>query len=290
MQILKNALKRLIVNNIGYLLTASLCIMLGMMGWLQADDGCYAVEECNLEPEPTECIWKTGRHQLYVGPEFAYVNRLREGGTRQKGLLYGGRVGYDHIKRFKFYWGFEGWFGSGRLHGKSSNDNRLRSNFTDTTIEGRFGYTFQQKCGYRISLTPFIGGGYVLEKNNFIRPSPLKVHFRLHYYYGCAGFLSQATILPRFDIGLNFKAFYPYDGRNKVTHDPEHDSQNMLFKERWMYRLELPLTYHWRQDILLRLDPFYEYREYGKHANYPFDFLETKLRFYGATLKFVYCL
>lgn len=36
------------------------------------------------------------------------------------------------------------------------------------------------------------------------------------------------------------------------------------------------------------LVPFYEYRFYGHRANFPFDFLETKLKLYGATLKLHY--
>lgn len=232
-------------------------------------------------------------HQFYVGPEIYHVHRNREGGTKQNGTVYGVRTGYDRIKRCRLYWGFDALYGQGTLDGKSGAGNKIKSTFTDIFAEGRFGYTFQQKHGYRLSLTPFGGVGYMSERNNFKHPSPIPVHFDIKSWYGVAGFLSQATVTDRCDIGLNFKARFLYDPKCKVSHDPESENSTQLINEKIHYRVELPLSYrYWEcsDSLLISLVPFYEFRQYGKRVNYPFDFLETRLNIYGATLKFIYNL
>jgi len=233
------------------------------------------------------------KHQFYIGPEIYHVHRNREGGTKQNGTIYGVRGGYDRIKRYHFYWGFDALYGKGTLDGKSGAGNKIKSTFTDTFAEGRFGYTFQQKCGYRLSLTPFGGVGYMSERNNFKRPSPIPAHFNIRSWYGVAGFLSQASPTDRFDIGINFKARFLYDPKCKVSHDPDSENSTQLINEKIHYRVELPLTYHYWEccdNFLISLVPFYEFRQYGKRVNYPFDFFGTKLNIYGATLKFIYNL
>lgn len=228
-------------------------------------------------------------NRVYIGPEIYHACRTREGGTHQSGTVYGARCGYDYVKRFNFYVGGEALYGKGHLTGHSTKTKKIKSAFTDLMIEGRAGYTFQQKTGYRFSLTPFVGGGYAVEKNNFIHPTPLHVHFRTQYSYALAGFLSQMSWSPSLDIGINFKARYMIDAKNRVTHDPDFDNFDMLIKNEWHYRVELPITYYVNPKFLLALVPFYEYRHYGGQPNYPFDFLETKLCLYGATLRFVGC-
>jgi hypothetical protein len=270
-----------------------LCSILWMQMLLHGDEACkFEPEECNFEPEecnyePEECICRRSANQVYIGPEVYHLNRNAAG--KQHGWIYGARAGYDHIKRFKFYWGAEEWYGTGILHGKSGKGDTIKSRFKDFYIEGRLGYTFQQKCGYRLSITPFFGGGYAVEKNNFVHPSPVPAHIRLYYQYACGGFLSQASLTPRLDVGVNFKVKYTFDGRIDVTHDPDFDPFHMLFKDRNQYKVEVPLTYHFTK-WLFCFEPFYETRKYGEHANFPFDFFETKLRIYGATLKFIFCL
>lgn len=244
---------------------------------------------CEFADCAMPCQRQYKAHQFYVGPEVSHVHRKKEGGTFQNGVTYGGRFGYDYIKRYKFYIGAEGNYSIGRLTGKKTH-RRLHSNYTDANIEGRVGYTFAQKGGYRLFFTPFVGGGIGLEKNNFTQSSPIPVHFRIWYQYVVAGFLSQASFSPCWDAGINFKARFLIDARNKVSNDPDFDSVTMLVKNRMHYRVELPLTYWWNQCLSLRLVPYYEYRQYGKQANFPFDFLETKLNVYGAVLKFMYSL
>jgi hypothetical protein len=251
---------------------------------------CLQADEMSQEEGIRKKCPSVNAHQLYIGPEFYYIQRSRKGGTRQSGGLYAGKIGYDYIKRYRFYVGAEALYGQGTLEGHSGAGNKLKSFFTDMYAEGRVGYTLQQKEGYRFSLTPFIGGGYAEEKNNFIKPSPLTVHFRTYFTYAVGGFLSQMSWNRCFDIGVNFKVKYMIDARSKVSHDPEVENVKMLVKNEMHYRIELPLTYHYGECFWLSLVPFYEYRHYGNQPNYPFDFLETRLKLYGATLKLMYCL
>lgn len=228
--------------------------------------------------------------QAYAGPEIYYVQRKREGGSHQNGWVGGLRFGYDRIKRYKLYFGGDALFSWGRLEGKSGAGNSLKSNFMDASIEGRIGYTFQQKEGNQISFTPYLGGGYFVETNNFISPSLLKLHTQTRFSYACAGFLSSMNLTDEFNIGLNFKAKYMLDGKHYISHDPEHDPVDMPIKNEMQYRVELPIVYRWCGRYDFGLVPFYEYRHYGGQASYPFDFLDTKLNLYGATLKFIYYL
>ncbi|MBA3721638.1 MAG: hypothetical protein H0W88_04480 [Parachlamydiaceae bacterium] len=232
----------------------------------------------------------TQNHIFYAGPEIYYVNRLREKGAKQKGWVYGGRVGYDRIKRNRIYWGLDAVYAGGRLHGHSSKGSELKSNFYDANIEGRIGYTFQQKRSCRIFVTPFLGGGYGEETNNFVHPSPLTIHTQIKYGYVCGGFLSGMSVGCDWFIGLNFKAKYLIDAKNKISHDSEFDDVTMRVKNEMQYRVELPVVYKWCYGFDFGVVPFYEYRHYGQQVNFPFDFIETKLNIYGATFKLIYNL
>lgn len=266
----------------GFSLIFTLAICYLCCSLLAADLSANQIEEVS-----NQCCPHSFVNQLYVGPEIYHVRRVREGGTKQSGWIFGFRAGYEHIKRFKFYWGGDVLYGKGTLEGHSTG-SKLRSRFIDKNIEGRFGYTFQQKVGYRLALTPFIGAGYGEECNNFVSPSPLKVHFKLRFNYAVAGFLSKMNLSPCLSLGFNFKARFLYDAKNHVAHDPEIDNFKMLVKNQMHYRLELPISYQRTEHFLLNLVPFYEFRHYGGQVNFPFDFLESKLNIYGATLKFLY--
>lgn len=266
----------------------TLCLsLLTLPALLTAMDFCENLNnECFIKPP--SCA-----HQFYIGPEVYYVDRKREGGTHQDGFLYGVRLGYDRIKRYKFYWGFDGLYATGHLSGKNSGGNRIKSDFTDASTEGRLGYTFKCKTGYRLSFTPYIGVGYYLEQNDFKKPSPIPAHFRTEYAYGAIGFLSQVSINCLWDVGINLKAKWPYNPKCHISHDPEEENSTQNITERLQYRVELPVTYHTNlclDRVLISFVPFYEYRRYGAQANYPFDYFDTQFNNYGLLIKFMYCL
>ncbi|CCB86375.1 MULTISPECIES: outer membrane protein [Parachlamydia] len=232
-------------------------------------------------------------HKFYIGPEFYHVHRTREGGTKQNGWIYGGRLGYERIKRFGLYWGVEGHWAQGSLCGHSGNGHKLKSTFTDSNVEGRFGYTLQSKCWYQPSFTPYVGIGYAWEKNAYRHPSPIHLHFLTRFPYWAVGFLSNIEVANNFGVGLNYKAWFMYDARCKVSHDPEFGSTTLKIQDKTNHRVELPITYHYCppcNHIDIALVPFYESRHYGRHFSFPFSFADTKLTIWGVNLQFIYRL
>lgn len=226
-------------------------------------------------------------HQFALGPEIYHVKRVREGGTEQSGTLVGVRARFDRIKRYKVYWGADACYAQGTLEGKTGSGAKLRSTFSDTSLEGRLGYTFQVKSQLQPAVTPFVGYGYFREINKFKRPSPIHLKFDTAFHYFAYGFLSSVAIDSQWTVGANFKAMSMWEARCKVTNDPEFDDQSMLIKDKVNYRVELPVDYRFCcacGHFEARVIPFYEYRHYGGRINFPFDFLDTKLRIYGCTL------
>lgn len=231
-------------------------------------------------------------HQLInhfaIGPECYWVVRNKAGGTRQTGTLWGGRATFERLKRYGWYAGADILYASGTLDGKSNGKHKIRSTLTDTNVEGRLGYTLQHKSNCGLSFTPFFGIGYFKEINNFSHPTPIPAHFHNTFSYIPLGFLSHAYLTSQFGIGLNFKVRYLFRHNIKVTHDPDHMKLHLHYQENLQYRVEVPLTYDqcicsrlWRFNLV----PFYEYRNYGQLANFPFDFIETKFQIYGAYLQ-----
>lgn len=229
-------------------------------------------------------------HQVFVGPEIYHVTRTREGGAEQKGWLYGVRGGYDYIKRNSFYYGIDALYAQGTLKGRTS-EARLKSDLTDINVEGRLGYTFQTDTCHYASFTPYIGIGYFWEINKYKHPSPLPIHFNNNFYYVPFGFLSSIYVTPELTLGFNYKGRFIIDGKTKVTHDASFDDVSLRYVQRIQSRLELPITYYFcwsNQEGAVAAVPFYEFRNYGHHPNFPFDFLETKFKIFGVTLKLLY--
>jgi hypothetical protein len=232
------------------------------------------------------------RHECFIGPEWYHVKRTKQGGTIQNGSALGVHIGYDRLKRFGLYWGADAIYAYGTLNGKTSAGSTLRSHLTDVNVEGRFGFTFQQKSCVKIGITPYLGTGYFIEQNKFIEPSPIPAHFRTRYIYASAGFLSQLHLFEHWQLGLNVKAKMPIAPKCKVTNDPQSAAVDQRVGERMQYRVDLPLTYKFlcKGDTAISLVPFYEYRNYGGHPNFPFNFLRTRYNVWGANLQFQYRL
>lgn len=233
---------------------------------------------------------KTYMLEAYAGPEIYYVNRAKKKGGNQTGTIYGARLGFDQIRRYKLYWGADVLWAKGTLNGRT-DESRIKSTLTDINVEGRFGYTFQSKSWRCASFTPFVGCGFFWENNFFQHPTPLPLHFKNRFSYVPFGFLSQIFINPNWSVGVNFKVRFLIDSSVHVSNDPDHDDVTQNYQELLQYRAEIPVTYFvcWKeQSLAVSLVPFYEYRPYGYRANFPFDYLETKFNIYGATIKFLY--
>jgi len=247
--------------------------------------------------EPTQyyCTnpYKIPAFQFYIAPEVYHVHRKRTGGAKQDGYNYGVRLGYDKIQRSKLYYGFDALYAKGPLKGKGISGDTVKSNFTDISVEGRFGYALGIRSSFNPLLTPFIGIGKFEERNHFTHPKATPIHFNTSYFYGTAGFLSRVQLTTRFYLGLNFKVKYPYEARCRVSNDPQNNNSKQNITEKIQYRAELPLTYQLStksDHIFLSFVPFYEFRKYGYQPNFPCDFLETTLNIFGIQLKIMYCL
>lgn len=226
-------------------------------------------------------------HYFVVGPECYQLKRSREGGTRQRGTLGGVRASYDYIRRYKFYLGCEAAYAQGILKGRSGNKQKLRSRFSDAVVEGRLGYTFQTLSGCGGWFTPFIGGGYFWENNNYLSPSPKKVHFSTRYGYFALGAYSGTPLTSQLEIGLNATARFCMQGKMHISHDPEGDPLTLKYEQKVNCRVVLPLTYFYNT-LSACLAPFYEYRHYGRRHAFPFDFLDTRIKVYGIDLFLVF--
>lgn len=230
------------------------------------------------------------RNQFYIGPEVYHVARSKEGGANQDGNMIGVRAGYDRLKRYGWYIGGDALYAYGKLNGHTGQDLKIRSHLTDISLEGRAGFTFQQKSCWKLALTPYVGGGYYIEKNHFVNPSPFHLHFKTYYPYAVGGFLFRMFPREQFEIGLNVKVRFPVDPRCRVTNDEDNEPVNQNIKERLQYRVDLPITYRicCEGPFAVVVSPFYEYRHFGGHAGFPFNYIKTQFKIWGAALLLEY--
>ncbi|MCB1114075.1 MAG: hypothetical protein KDK62_04900 [Chlamydiia bacterium] len=229
------------------------------------------------------------RKEFTLGGTVSYLKREKSGGSNQTGTLGGIRAGFDRFKRYSWYIGAETEALWGTLRGHNRFQDKLHSDFISFWGEGRFGYTFQSKCFPYLAFTPFIGGGFLEENNNFSSPSPIPIHFRTHAPYAAGGFFSWIDLGSGFEGGLNLKLKLPIDPKCHVHNDPMNPPSQQLINERLLWRIELPLSYRLNPcaSRLVTISPFWELRSYGKRINYPFDFLNTRLNFWGVSVLYV---
>lgn len=203
--------------------------------------------------------------------------------------MYGGRLRYERIKEWSLYFGADISYAEGRLRGESGSESKIYSNLIDTSLEGRLGYTFCFHFQYKFLFTPFLGIGYFWEKNNFRHPSPIPVHFRNTFSYLPIGFETSITF-NRWEIGFRVTSRHIWKHAVKVTQDPNFDKMQLHYIEKTQYRLEAPITFfsEYFCQNQIRFTPFWEHRHYGHLANFPFDFLETKFRLFGADLQLLF--
>lgn len=228
---------------------------------------------------------------LSVGPEYYYVKRTRKGGTKQNGSCVGVRANYDYIKRYNFYIGAQGFWGTGTLDGHTGSRAKLRSRLTDWQVEGSIGYTFQAKCWRKPWITPIVGYGYFHEENNFTKPSPLPIKYTTKFSYIPFGFLSGIMLTSALSVGLNVRIRYPWDPQCHISDDPDFEDRKQLINHELSYRVEVPFVYKTQffcNSLLVGLMPFFDDRHYGGRENYPFDFLETHLKSYGFNIQLMY--
>lgn len=220
-------------------------------------------------------------HTLSIGPEAYYVERTRATGANQTGVLYGGQIGYNRIRKWATYWGIDTYYASGPLHGRNASGMALKSTLTDWQLEGRIGYTIPY-------VTIFGGYGYLEERINFENPSPTTFHYRDAIQYITAGFLSRVNFTCRLSMGLNAKVKWMTQGKSHVSNDPDNPPLTLLMNNEIQYRIELPVNYGLKKGFEASFIPFYECRHYGGHESYPYDFIDTQYQIWGTQIMLSY--
>lgn len=229
-------------------------------------------------------VWE-GCHNLFLGPEVYHSKRTKEGGSHQTGWLVGGRVLYERRAPCKLYWAFEGAYAYGTITGKTGAGKKLKSHLTDGEIEGHLGYTFCFPKICRVTLTPYGGYGLFTSINDFVSPSPLHCKYFDNFQYALAGIDAYIPLGACLQAGVNFKAKFMTKGRSTVTEDDDYDDITLLMSNKTQYEVELPIRYKtcWKHcKIMMDIAPFARWRHFGGRVNFPFDFIDTKFRIYGA--------
>lgn len=223
-------------------------------------------------------------HLITVGPKWSYLWRDKESGSKQKGSLWGLQGSYGRFKRYGWYLCANASYVAGILRGKVSDQVPIRSRYSDLVLEGQFGYTFCQKGGIGLGFTPFIGGGYIEERNNFTDPSPIPIHQKIDFGFLSTGFITWVRPLCCLEVGLEAKVRFPYEPTSHISNDPENDPTTQRIGERLFYRFDLPVAYRLSNCFHVALSPFAEFRYFGGRTNYPFDFIKTKETFLGCLI------
>jgi hypothetical protein len=234
-------------------------------------------------------LWPvTGPHRLFIGPEFYYAQRTREGGSKQTGWLYGGHATFERRKHCGLYYAIDAYYAIGNLKGKTASGSTLKSEICEREIEGRLGYSLTFNKTKKYTLIPYCGYGDFYSSNDFKRPSPIIYEDQIRFQYGVAGF--DASFFPSqyLECGINFNAKYMIEGKCKVKDDPDFDDINQIIESKIQYEVDLPFRYYtcWKnRRIVAIIAPFYRFQHYGGRMNWPFDFIDTKFSIYGAKLQ-----
>lgn len=216
-------------------------------------------------------------HTLSIGPEVYYVDRTRASGTKQHGVLYGGQLAYNYIEKWSPYVGTDLYAATGVLRGQNASGRTLKSTLTDWQIEARIGYTIPY-------ITLYGGFGHLEEQLNFVSPSTSLFHYRDAISYVAFGFLSRVNWSSYFSTGLNGKIKLMTEGECHVSNDPSNQPMTLLMSNELQYRLELPINYAANCSWEFSFMPFYEFRHYGGHESFPYDFIDTVYHIVGTEL------
>lgn len=228
-----------------------------------------------------------GPHAFNVGPEVYYNVRTRVGGARQDGIIYGVNAKYERFRRCAWYWAAQYDGGWGDMDGNDASGNKVKSHFSEQQVEGRFGYNYQWKNGCKPYILPIIGYGYYWQTNDFVQPSPLEVQFKDYFPYAAVGLQVGMNLTPHMTLGLFAKGDWMLEGNSKIVGIEELGSVKLSMQEEWQYTFEAPLTYRrnqCRRTFYYIFTPFVRIRHFGGLPGFPFDFLETRYRNYGAKL------
>lgn len=250
--------------------------------------GCLLLVLCVGKADAIPC----GPHRVEVGPEWYHLKRTREGGSKQTGDLHGIHATYDRAPSCGIYWGADGYAVTGDLSGKTAKGFKTKSNVKEREIEGRLGYTrhLPYIC-WSPRFTLFMGGGYYYSSNKFRKPSPMTIKMTEWASYGSAGCFIGVDLSCRLRAEARFTAKFMANGKSDITEDHDFDDISLDMDNEVFYNVDIPISYRIcesNERLELRLVPFYRFRHFGGRSNFPFDFVETKFRIYGARVTLAY--
>lgn len=216
------------------------------------------------------------------------MKRKIQGGSWQKGTLYGIRGGYARRKCYGLYWGVDALYSFGDLSGRTRTGNPLESHMYETQVEGRLGYSLSYcRAVCHPSVTAYAGYGYLHSINKFRPPSPIPCHFRNRVEYFAAGFLSCVAVGECLRVGVDGKVKWMVEGKRKIAHDPLFPDLYMQMENEVHYEVDVPIAFStcwWGQPVEVKFTPFYRLRHYGGKENFPFDFSDTRFNLWGGRI------
>lgn len=231
----------------------------------------------------SEAFWPVAEQNISIAPQIYQIKRVREGGTKQKGPLYGARALLEHQLPYTPYWAIEGSWAEGTLRGVSAAGLPLKSHMMESIAEARLGWTF----GSRLTFTPFLGLGYYEGENRFIAPSAIHVQFTDTFFYSTAGFQTRYWMNMQCSLGANVRVQQMHRGKNRTSNDPGSPSRSIHMQNKIHWIFELPLeTYSclYGRVVEMGVTPFYQMRHFGGREGIDYDFLDTKYYVLGVRL------
>lgn len=226
-----------------------------------------------------------GPHTFYVGPEFAHYQRKREGGSKQSGHLVGGHFRYDRISPCSFYWALDAHYDTGWASGKTASGSKIKSTLNEYEFEGRLGYSFFKPTISNLLIIPYATYSYFYGLNEFHKPSPVRCKLHDHLNLAGGGLWVSFCLTDCCRVGIDFTGKYIVSGKNRITDDPDYDDVKLAIESKWQYEIEVPIEFSipcCDRCLEFRFVPFYSFRHLGGKPNYPFDYIETKYKIYGA--------
>lgn len=217
-----------------------------------------------------------GPHRLTAFAHADYLKRTREGGSSQKGTIVGFGADYERLKEFGIYLFGETSEGKGTLKGSTSGEAVLKSRFYQENYFGRLGWSISF-C--KFIFAPFVGGGYTQMTNRFVDPSPLLVSMKIHYPYMLWGLKLEWQKSDKIHFITSLQLEKPFEPKCTIDDDPEYFTTHQTIKEKIQTVFQIGARF--QQIICLPFDLsgetyfFYQHNQYGRHDNFPFNFLDT---------------
>lgn len=235
------------------------------------------------------CLLARGPHEVGVAPELYHLHRSRSGGSQQTGWMAGTRIFYHRRRPMAFYWHGSYRWAWGALEGRTGGGSKLKSDKMDSEGEARFGYSIGSTCGrwLGVQVTPYIGASYFKGHNKFRTPSPMTIHFRDRVELWNAGIIASIDVSPCVRVAVDYTSKWMVEGKNRTSNDPIFPDSESVIGNEVHHTVEVPVTVLLRQGcrcLTAGITPFHRHRHYGHHEAFPFDFVKTQFREWGANV------